>query len=356
MLSPTPKTSVTYGVVLDHKKPKRSALRFNLTIALLVWALWLVFGGRGAIYHLFVDWKVALTMVFGSLVGGGTSEGGGAIAFPIFTKLLHIAPRDARNFSLAIQSVGMGAASLSILYLRIPIERRALLFAGIPGVFGVVFGAYFVAPFIPPVFVRTSFTVLVSSMGVALLLINREKTVLRNERIPIFTARERSILIAAGFLGGVVSALVGTGENSVVFMVMVLLFRISEKIVTPTTVILMTMVTIPGFLLHIFVLKDFTPIVIGYWLAAVPVVAVGAPLGAWICSHMNRHSIVLLLLFLIALEFCSTLLLVPMSRPVLSASLATLAVCGGIDWAMSQARRYRPETFQSPVHKRETEV
>jgi tetratricopeptide (TPR) repeat protein len=79
------------------------------------------------------------------------------------------------------------------MYLRIPIEQRALLFAGIPGVFGVVFGAYFVAPFFPPVFVRTSFTVLVSSMGVALLLINQEKTVLRNDRIPIFKAREKSL-------------------------------------------------------------------------------------------------------------------------------------------------------------------
>ena len=356
MSSPTPRPSATYGAALAQKIRKRSALRFNLIIALLVWALWLAFGGRFAIYHLFADWKVALTMVFGSLVGGGTSEGGGAIAFPIFTKLLHIAPRDARNFSLAIQSVGMGAASLSILYLRIPIERRALLFAGIPGVFGVVFGSYFVAPLIPPVFVRTSFTVLVSSMGVALLLINREKTVLRNERIPIYEATEKSILIAAGFLGGVVSALVGTGENSVVFMVMVLLFRVSEKIVTPTTVILMTMVTIPGFLLHVFVLKDFSPTVMGYWLAAVPIVAIGAPMGALICSHMKRHAIVLLLLFLIALEFFSTLLLVPMSRPVLWVSLATLAVCGVIDWAMSQSRRYRPETLQPPSHKRETEV
>jgi hypothetical protein len=94
----------------------------------------------------------------------------------------------------------------------------------------------------------------------------------------------------------------------------------------------------------------------GYWLAAVPVVAVGAPMGAWICSHMNRHSIVLLLLFLIALEFCSTLFLVPMSRPVLWASLATLTVCGCIDWAMSQARRYRPETLHPPLDDRETEV
>ena len=110
----------------------RRALRLNLSIALFVWTLWLIFGGRNALHHLLLDWKVALTMVFGSIVGGGTSEGGGAIAFPIFTKLLHIAPYDARNFSLAIQSVGMGAASLSILWMRVPIEKRALLYAGVP--------------------------------------------------------------------------------------------------------------------------------------------------------------------------------------------------------------------------------
>ena len=121
-----------------------------------------------------------------------------------------------------------------------------------------------------------------------------------------------------------------------------LLFRVSEKIVTPTTVILMTMVTIPGFLFHVFVLTDFTPTVMGYWLAAVPVVAVGAPAGALICSQMKRHSIVILLLLLISLEFLSTLLLVPMSRPVLWTSLATLVVCGRIEWAMSRATCGKP--------------
>jgi uncharacterized membrane protein YfcA len=181
---------------------------------------------------------------------------------------------------------------------------------------------------------------------VALLLANREKTVLRNEGVPLFGASEKNVLIAAGFLGGVVSALVGTGENTVIFMVMVLLFRVNEKIVTPTTVVLMTMVTIPGFLMHVFLLRDFTPAVMGYWLAAVPVVAVGAPLGALICTHMKRHAIVQLLLFLIALEFVSTLLLVRISRPVLWASFATLVVCGSIDWAMSRAIRYRPVTLR----------
>ena len=144
---------LTFPPALAPKDKSRSALRalrFNLLLALLVWIVWLFFGGRNALHYLLIDWKVALTMVFGSMVGGGTSEGGGAIAFPIFTKLLHIAPYDARNFSLAIQSVGMGAASLSILYQRIPIERRALLYAGVPGIAGVIFGARWIAPLIHP--------------------------------------------------------------------------------------------------------------------------------------------------------------------------------------------------------------
>ena len=325
--------------------PSRSisrALRLNLLIALFVWTFWLIFGGRNALHHLLLDWKVALTMVFGSMVGGGTSEGGGAIAFPIFTKLLHIAPYDARNFSLAIQSVGMGAASLSILWSRVPIEKRALLYAGVPGIAGVIFGAYYVAPFVPPILVRTSFTVLVTSLGVALLLVNRDRGASRNAGLTCFGGKERIIMILAGFLGGIVSALVGTGENSVAFMVMVLLFRISEKIVTPTTVILMTMATIPGFLIHLFWLRDFSPTVMGYWLAAVPVVAVGAPLGALICTHMSRRAIVNLLILLIALEFASTLLLVPVSRAVLIASAVTLLVFGSLQWFMSRVRLYVP--------------
>jgi uncharacterized membrane protein YfcA len=245
----------------------------------------------------------------------------------------------------------MGAASLSILYLRVPIERRALLYAGIPGIAGVIFGAIWIAPLIPPVIVRTSFTVLVTSLGISLLLVNREGGVGRNSTLPWFGGQERIILIAAGFLGGIVSALVGTGENSVAFMVMVLLFRICEKIVTPTTVILMTMVTIPGFLVHLFWLKDFSPVVMGYWLAAVPVVAVGAPLGALICSYMTRGAIVSVLLALIALEFVSTIVLVPISRAVFLASVGTLLVCGFLDWFMSRVQEYVPSVLESGVEE-----
>ena len=341
ILTPTAATGLASPQAAKSRSAIR-ALRVNLWIALLVWTLWLIFGGIKALDHLLIDWKVALTMVFGAMVGGGTSEGGGAVAFPVFTKMLHIAPYDARNFSLAIQSVGMGAASLSILWLRIPVERRALFYAGLPGIAGVIFGSCYVAPFVPPVIVRTSFTVLVTALGLALLLVNRDRGVGRNSRLTSLGGKERIILIAAGFLGGIVSALVGTGENSVAFMVMVLLFRINEKIATPTTVILMTMVTIPGFLLHLFWLNDISPAVMGYWLAAIPVVAVFAPLGALICVHMSRRGVVNVLLFLIALEFVSTVVLVPISRTVLLASAATLLVCGSLDWFMSRVEFYAP--------------
>lgn len=330
-------------------RPALRALRFNLLLAVLIWILWLMFGGRDAIRHLLVDWKIALTMVFGSIVGGGTSEGGGAVAFPVFTKVLNISAYDARNFSLAIQSVGMGCASLSILFLRIPIERRALLYAGVPAIVGVIFGAIWIAPLIPPVIVRSSFTVLVACIGIALLLLNRESGEIRNSKLPWFGNQERIILIAAGFLGGIVSALVGTGENSVIFMVMVLLFRINEKIATPTTVVLMTMATIPGFLVHVFWLRDFSPAVTGYWLAAIPVVAVGGPLGAVMCSYMRRKSIVNVLLLLIALEVVSTIVLVPISRSVLLVSAGTLLVCGYLDWFMSRLKEYVPSAIESGV-------
>ncbi|NOR69106.1 MAG: sulfite exporter TauE/SafE family protein, partial [Methylomarinum sp.] len=85
------------------------------------------------------NWPITLTMVFGSFIAGATSEGGGAIAFPIFTKVLHISPLDSKVFSLAIQSIGMMAATLTIIVIRIKVEWRVILWASIGGLFGVVF-------------------------------------------------------------------------------------------------------------------------------------------------------------------------------------------------------------------------
>ncbi len=49
---------------------------------------------------------LSITMIFGATIGGMTSEGGGAVAFPVMTLALGIKPSVARDFSLMIQSCG----------------------------------------------------------------------------------------------------------------------------------------------------------------------------------------------------------------------------------------------------------
>lgn len=74
---------------------------------LLFQTCWWLLALRHHLLALFpTRYEMSLTMVFGSLVAGATSEGGGAVAFPVMTLLLHIPPGVARDFSLMIQSAG----------------------------------------------------------------------------------------------------------------------------------------------------------------------------------------------------------------------------------------------------------
>jgi hypothetical protein len=47
-----------------------------------------------------------VTMVIGAFIGGATSEGGGAVAFPVMTLALALEPRVARDFVYVSQWTG----------------------------------------------------------------------------------------------------------------------------------------------------------------------------------------------------------------------------------------------------------
>jgi uncharacterized membrane protein YfcA len=188
-------------------------VRFNLAIGTTVLVLWAAIGGARPFQAVHHHWSVSLTMVFGSLAGGGTSEGGGAVSFPVFTKLLHVPANEARIFTYAIQSIGMGCASLSILYVRLPIEKRILFYAAPAGVAGVILSSTRLAPSLGLPEIRIYFTVLPTSLALALLILRARRVNDRNLRIPRFGPGEAAILIATGFLGGVLSGLVGVGRE-----------------------------------------------------------------------------------------------------------------------------------------------
>ncbi len=295
---------------------------FSLLLALLVWWLWYCYTAPDTLVIVRQNVEVALTMVFGSFIAGATSEGGGAVAFPVFTKLLQVSPMDAKIFSLAIQSVGMTAATLSILALRVKIAWPVVLWASSGGVPGIVFGAVVLTPLLPAELLRMAFTAMVTGLALTLVLVTwygREYTEQHS-----YGRKAIVVLLLSGFFGGMMSGLVGNGIDIICFSVMVFLFGIAEKVATPTSVVLMALNALIGFALHVFVIGGFTPQIQNYWLAAIPVVVIGAPAGAYFCTRLNNKIIAMILIFLIAVELISSLWIIPMTTALATLSLLML--------------------------------
>lgn len=319
-------------------------LSTNIIMVLFVWLLWFDYSSPATFAILQDNWPVSLTMVFGSFIAGATSTGGGAIAFPVFTKVFHIAPADARTFSLAIQSVGMNAAVFTIVVMRIKVDWQVIAWASLGGVFGMIC-SLFLSPLLPPDVSKILFTALVVSLAATLILINRSRREYRP--LTVFSGGQKKLILIAGFCGGVMSGLVGNGIDIICFSVMVLLFRMSERLATPTAVVLMAFNSLVGFLLHCFYLGDFSPLIEDYWLAAIPVVVVGAPLGAVVCSRMSNRTITTVLIGLILIEFLSTLWLLPFNTQNVVVGLVTFTAATLIFVGMTKASPGRIRNGQS---------
>uniref|UniRef100_A0A914BW24 Membrane transporter protein n=1 Tax=Acrobeloides nanus TaxID=290746 RepID=A0A914BW24_9BILA len=142
-----------------------------------------------------------LTMIFGATIGGMTSEGGGAVAFPVMTFLLHIKPEDARDFSLMIQSFGMTMASFTILFMRVKVEWRSIVFVSIGAIPGSIFGLEFLDNKFSAEQKKMFFVSIWSSFAVALWILNREYKRKTFDHIPNFSPYKAFVLLATGFVG-----------------------------------------------------------------------------------------------------------------------------------------------------------
>jgi len=272
------------------------------TISMQVLDWWIMFAET---------WPISLTMVLGSFVAGATSEGGGAVAFPVFTKLFDIEPADAKVFSFFIQSLGMTMAGLFIYLKQIPVLWNVVFTALSAGIAGLVIGELFLV--IPNPYPKLLFT-FIAGIFAFFLIYNRwgipdnPLKTFRFERVNDFF-----VILGTGFLGGLVASVVGVGIDMLIFIVLTLLYGIDEKISTPTTVVLMGLLSVAGFIWHAGITADVNPDVWRYWMSCVPIVIFGAPLGAWVCSKIGRDQLIWFLLFLIAVEVISTLWLIPIT-------------------------------------------
>ena len=75
-----------------------------------------------------------------------TCEGGGAVAFPVMTLALHVAPSVARDFAMMIQSCGMSAATFTIFFMKIKCDWSAAGLATAGGLGGLILGLELIDP------------------------------------------------------------------------------------------------------------------------------------------------------------------------------------------------------------------
>ncbi|NEQ08031.1 MAG: sulfite exporter TauE/SafE family protein [Moorea sp. SIO4E2] len=276
-----------------------------------IFTVWLTYMVHTNQWDLFIqNWFMSVTMMFASFIAGATAEGGGAVAFPIMTLIFQIEPEVARNFSLAIQSIGMTSATYLILTRKIPIQKNYLLLCSWGGVGGVILGSYYIAPLISPPYAKMFFVSLWLSFGIALFYLNMNRSRSVVEKLPPLSSGERKLFIFLGFLGGIVVSIVGSGIDILTFSVVTIRYRLSEKVATPTSVCLMAGNSIVGFVWHLFFLHDFGIQEFHYWLVGIPVVILGAPLGAYFISNRSRNFITNVLYFILLAQFIGSLLVI----------------------------------------------
>ena len=305
-----------------------------------VLSVWTFYVSRlPSVDFIFERWAAMLTMLFGSFIAGASPEGSAAIAYPVFTLLLDIPPPVARNFAFAIQSIGMTSASLLIIGLAIKIEHRYILFVSLGGAFGLIFGTYYIVPLISPVLAKLFFVSLWLSFGIALWRENRRPQREVFEEIQNLGQSDKVRLVAFGLIGGIISSIFGTGINIFTFCLMTIYYRVSEKVATPSSVIIMTIETILGFFLHAQVLQDFSEESFKLWLACIPVVVFFAPLGAFVITKLPRQGIAKILYTILVVQFIGAMFVIKPNFNQVLLCASTLAVGLGLFTYLGKLKR-----------------
>ncbi|MEM7285054.1 MAG: sulfite exporter TauE/SafE family protein [Actinomycetota bacterium] len=284
-------------------------------------------------------WRTGLTMIFGSFVAGSTPQGGGAVAFPVFTKVLEIPAAVARTFSVSIQATGMVMASLSILLAGRRIDKRALGLGVLGGSIGFMIGLFVLSDpgtiwwesRISAPYVKVSFTIAIAAMAyiVYLCFVTGASG---SEAVDDWTRTSASTLVLFAVVGGIASALTGSGVDVMLFLFVVLVAGLHPRVGIPTSIITMAVVSTLGLVVlgivdgQLAIDLDASGDVVavggtevdgldptrfdlfGIWLGAAPLVVWGAPLGSWVASILNERALITFVAGMALLEVATTII------------------------------------------------
>ncbi|ROQ21049.1 putative membrane protein YfcA [Marinimicrobium koreense] len=252
------------------------------------YAVWLLLVQQdGAWEAVKSHWPIATAMAVGSYAAGSTPMGGGTVGFPVLVLFFDLPASLGRDFSFAVQSIGMVSASIFILVRRQPLAGAMLKGAMLGALLGTPLGILVLAPLIPDLWIKMTFAVIWGSFGI--LHLYRIREIASHSGMTEFDEKWDQ---KVGFILGVVACalavgVTGVGVDMVIYAVLVLLCRADLKIAIPTSVVIMAFASVLGVLVKTLS-NSWQPGVYENWLAAAPVVALGAPLGVFIVGLIGR--------------------------------------------------------------------
>ena len=302
-----------------------------MALCLVVWLVLVARPGNAllALAH----WPMALVMIGGSLVAGSTPMGGGTIAFPALVLGFGRSPAMARDFGLAIQSVGMTSALLFIVMRGIPVNRRLLAWSCAGAVAGLALGTFLLAGRVPAEWVKLLFATLWITFGSWLVT----GTATETAGPPGSTGGPDAALtgLAAGIVGGAVASLIGVGVEMLVYATLVLRFGWGPRAAVPTAVCATALASPVGLLLRAAT-AGIDPAVFAEWVATAPIVIFGAPAGAYLSTRMPRTVLLRVIGALVLVQFGATVAQVRPTPAQWAGVVAMAALSAAGLWLLAQ--------------------
>lgn len=255
-----------------------------------------------------------------------TSEGGASVALPVMTLAFSIDPVVARDFSLMIQSVGMTAAAFAIFWMRVQLEGHSIVFCFLGGILGMVIGLEFIDPYLNGPQKKMGFVCVWFSFAFALFLLNRYHKRRTFKTVPDFKLWKALVLLGTGFVGGIFSAISGSGLDICSFSVLTLLFRVTEKTATPTSVVLMAGNTMVGYFWRQVMQQGVSTEAYEFLAVCAPIVVLGAPLGSVVGTHFHRLVLASFVYITDTVACITAWVIVPLNNMLIGVSIAIIVL------------------------------
>lgn len=251
----------------------------------VVW-LYLIITSTGFGVYL-THWLYSVMMIVGAAIAGFTPVGGGAVAYPVLSLYTDLTPQIARDFSLAIQAVGMTSASIYIMtrksyskmfYVLIPayIAFNFIGFIGVSALYSII----------PVKMIQMTFVSLAVAFIASFMITKKygmhEMVIPQWYHIGLFS-----------FIGGACAALFGTGSDMLIYIMLSVYYGMREEEATDISIITMAGTSVLGVL---YTAPSMSPEVYPMWLVSVPIVTIFAPFGNMLLTLVRKYYMLLFVL------------------------------------------------------------